>query len=204
VLAAALDPRFRKLSFLSNAEHSEVHEILVEKASSGDCSCSDTSDMPTIKNKKLSVLDRLLGEDVDKDKSSNVTEEVALYLQEHPIKRSEDPFACWHGNASRFPHLAVVACCYLAIPATSTPSERVFSVAGIVVDKRHCALTADMINALVFLHKNSSLLGLTNEVPVLPQPKLILQAQDTEDSDDCDDDFPDFTQLEQSHMQAQD
>ena len=79
-----------------------------------------------------------------------------------------------------------------------------FSVAGIVVDKRRCALTADMINALVFLHKNSFLLGLTNEVPVRPQPKLILQAQATGDSDDCDDDFPDFTQLEQSHIHAQD
>ena len=123
VLAAALDPRFRKLSLLSNSEHSEVHEILVEKASSGDCSCSDTSDMPPIKKKKLSALDHLLGEDVDKDKSSNVTEKVALYLQEHPIKRSEDPFAWWHSNASRFPHLAVVARRYLAIPATSTPSE---------------------------------------------------------------------------------
>ena len=36
VLEAALDPRFQKLSFLSNAERSEVHEILVEKASIGD------------------------------------------------------------------------------------------------------------------------------------------------------------------------
>ena len=30
--------------------------------------------------------------------------------------------------------------------------ERVFSVAGIVVDKCQCALTTEMINALVFLH----------------------------------------------------
>lgn len=39
VLAAALDPCFRKLSFLSNVERSELHEILVEKVSIGDCSC---------------------------------------------------------------------------------------------------------------------------------------------------------------------
>jgi len=31
----------------------------------------------------------------------------------------------------------------------------VFSVAGIVVDKRHAVLTAEKINALVFLNKNS-------------------------------------------------
>jgi len=31
----------------------------------------------------------------------------------------------------------------------------VFSVAGIVVDERRAALTAEMINALVFLNKNS-------------------------------------------------
>ena len=36
---------------------------------------------------------------------------------------------------------------YLAIPATSTPSDH---VAGIVVDKRRVALTPEMVDALVF------------------------------------------------------
>ena len=38
----------------------------------------------------------------------------------------------------------------LGISATSTTSER-FSVVGIVVNKICCDLTAEMINALVFL-----------------------------------------------------
>ena len=89
-----------------------------------------------MKKKKPNVLDRLLGEDVDMDGESNsVTEEVDLFLQEHPIKCKEDPLTWWQGNINRFPHLAILAHRYLAIPATSTPSERVFSVAGIVVDK---------------------------------------------------------------------
>ena len=33
VLAAALDPCFRKLLFLSSAEQDKVHDVLVEKAS---------------------------------------------------------------------------------------------------------------------------------------------------------------------------
>ena len=113
-------------------------------------SCSGTSEVPPIKKKKLSLLDHLLGEDVDVDKSSSVTEEVALFFQECLTKCHENPFAWWLGNANRFPNFAVLAHHYLATPATSTPSERVFSVAGIVVDKCHCALTADMINALMF------------------------------------------------------
>ena len=36
LLAAALDPWFQKLSFVSNAERSEVQKILVEKASISD------------------------------------------------------------------------------------------------------------------------------------------------------------------------
>ena len=101
------------------------------------------------------------------------------------------PFVWWHGNASYFPHLADLARHYLAIPATSTPSERVFSVAGIVVDKRRCALTAEMINALVFLHKNSSLLNLTSGTPLRRQPPLILQTQAPVDGDDNDSDSDD-------------
>ena len=191
VLAAALDPQFRKLSFLSRAEQCEVHEILVEKASIGDCSCSQLLDVPPIKKKKPSVLDRLLGEDLDHDKSNSVTENVALCLREHPIQHCDNPFVWWHGNVSHFPHLALVAWHHLGIPATSKPSERVFFVAGMVVDKHSCALSADMINALVFMLKNSSLLNLMNEVPVRPQPRLIPQAQDAKDSDDDDDDDDD-------------
>ena len=76
----------------------------------------------------------------------------------------------------------------MSIPAASAPSEKVFSVAGIVVDKCRCALTANMIIALVFLHKDSSLLSLTDEFPVRPESMLILPAQGAEDSDLDDDD----------------
>ena len=36
----------------------------------------------------------------------------------------------------RFPHLSILAKKFLATPATSTPSQRVFSVASIVVDRK--------------------------------------------------------------------
>lgn len=62
----------------------------------------------------------------------------------------------------------------MTIPATSTPSERVFSVAGIVVDKRRYAFTVEIINALVGVLEQKQLsLQPGNELPEQSEPKLI-------------------------------
>ena len=188
VLAIALDPRFHKL-FLSMSEQDKLQRTLLQKASNVDCTVTtDDRGEPPVK-KRPNVLDRLLGEDKDiaeDDEAVSTLEEIKIYFQERPIKQKENPLFWWRGNASRFPHLAVLAQKYLGIPATSTPSERIFSVAGIVVDKRHCALTAKMINALVFLHKNSHLLGMTEETLGPAEPELILQPKDRDVQDVSD------------------
>ena len=184
------------MSFLSEPEQAELQEVLVQKASavksktndSSDCSGTTISDgnktsEPPVK-RRMSVLDRLLGDEEKEEEDLSVLEEVKLYLQERPIKRREDPLCWWRVNGSRFPHLEILARKYLAIPATSTPSERVFSVAGIVVDKRRSAFTAEMIDALVFLNKNSFLLGLTDQLPTIPKPDLILEIDNESDGEE--------------------
>jgi hypothetical protein len=44
-----------------------------------------------------------------------------------------DPLAWWKGNERKFPILAKLARMYLAIQATSAPSERIFSVASRII-----------------------------------------------------------------------
>ena len=106
VLSAALDPRFRKLSFLSEPEQAELQEVLVQKANAVKSKTNDSSDSsgttisdgnktsePPVK-RRMSVLDRLLGDEEKEEEDLCVLEEVKLYLQECPIKRREDPL-CW-------------------------------------------------------------------------------------------------------------
>ena len=69
-----------------------------------------------------------------------------------------------------YPHLAVLARRFLCIPATSVPAERVFSAAGIIVNKLRCSLQHNNVDALIFLQKNrlqSTRSGIA-ELPALP------------------------------------
>ena len=52
------------------------------------------------------------------------------------------------------PHLAKLARRFRGIPATSVPAERVFSAAGIIVNKVRCSQQHNNADALIFLQKN--------------------------------------------------
>ncbi len=51
-------------------------------------------------------------------------------MDERQIGRNEDLFKWWQKNCIRFPVLAKLARMYLAIPASSTSCERIFSHSG--------------------------------------------------------------------------
>ena len=52
-----------------------------------------------------------------------------------------------------FPLIARVALKYCIIPATSTPCERIFSIAGCVLSERRANLSDKSARALIFLHE---------------------------------------------------
>jgi zinc finger BED domain-containing protein 1 (E3 SUMO-protein ligase ZBED1) len=59
-------------------------------------------------------------------------------------------------NHKPFPHLSVLAKQFLCIPATSAPSERVFSAAGLTIAKTRASLHPDNASDLIFLHNSWS------------------------------------------------
>ena len=60
----------------------------------------------------------------------------------------------WCNKAMKFPYLARVARRVLAIPATQAQSERMFSTAGLTVNKRHGSLDPENVELLLFLRCN--------------------------------------------------
>lgn len=80
--------------------------------------------------------------------------ELQSYLQATILDSEEEPLDWWREHRKLFPRLSHLARKYLCIPATSAPSERVFSTGGNVVTCHSASLKPDHVNRLKFLPKN--------------------------------------------------
>ncbi len=70
-----------------------------------------------------------------------------------------DPLVWWRAHVEKFPHVWLLALVVLAIPATSAPSEHVFSVAANIVNKKRVRLKTDNVDILVFLKSNKEFIS---------------------------------------------
>lgn len=80
--------------------------------------------------------------------------ELNSYLLSPTIDSEADPLAWWKLHQVSYAQLSKLARKYLCIPATSSPSERLFSTSGNVVTCQRTCLKPSKVNMLVFLAKN--------------------------------------------------
>jgi len=79
-------------------------------------------------------------------------EEYTQYIKESIILNKDfDPLDYWKQNTYRFPILSLLARRYLAIPATSAPIERVFSISNNIITKSRNRLLPSTVKQLLLL-----------------------------------------------------
>jgi hypothetical protein len=64
---------------------------------------------------------------------------------------ANNPLLWWKTHASQFPQLAKLARRVLCVPATSAPSERIFSIAGLIARQKRNRLAPETVALLVHL-----------------------------------------------------
>lgn len=85
--------------------------------------------------------------------------ELTLYKGEPSISLKDhegnyrNPLFWWSVHQRKYKYLSILASRLLCIPATSAPSERVFSAAGLTITKDRARLASDTANELIFLHE---------------------------------------------------
>jgi len=89
--------------------------------------------------------------------------EIAMYKTDKgcPLNNENgnyyDPLEWWKINETKYPNIWLLAQRILSIPATSAPSERVFSAAANIIDKKRARITTDNAELVMFLRGNKSL-----------------------------------------------
>ena len=69
-----------------------------------------------------------------------------------------DPLEWWKKNQLKYPYLARLASLYLAVPATSAPSERIWSRASRILTLKRANLKAKVAQRMMFIKENLSVL----------------------------------------------
>ncbi|XP_073672068.1 E3 SUMO-protein ligase ZBED1-like [Paramisgurnus dabryanus] len=173
MIASALDPRHKHLPFLSREKQKAVLDKLKELcadvehaieedmgdeeepgAAGGDDDVAVTAGPSSGASHKESAMSLLLGDDYSAADATDPQLEVDTYVKDSRPSLESNPLDWWRANQTRFPRLAILAQRYLCIPGTSVPSERVFSAAGLVVNRLRTRLTPEHVDMLVFLNKN--------------------------------------------------
>ncbi|CAG5052904.1 unnamed protein product [Parnassius apollo] len=156
VLATILDPRFKKKGFKTSddekragqwlekayASHLTKERLAVEETQPTPSTSSGTS------NDLLGFLDV---PDVSTPLSNSLVD-VRQYLEKPVIDRKECPITYWKYTNNKLKELAML---YLCIPASSVPSERIFSKAGQILTERRNRLKEKRLNELLFIKQNS-------------------------------------------------
>lgn len=169
-IATFLDPRYKKLPFLSPQERAKVETNLIDEAKAileKQTACledfSFVSEEPPNKKQASSTQENPLAaifcqSDTDQGQEelhSQVLEELSNYKSQRVLGLNEDPLLWWSSHAALFPTLPKLLQKYWCVPATSVPCHRLFSSSGTILCGKRNRIVPALVDQQVFLYENS-------------------------------------------------
>ena len=159
LLSTILDPRVKSIGKKDEEEeilhkyYEEYQENYLPTPIESPIESRSTSPTPieilnkSYKPKLFSIFEQ------NQPKASNEVEE---YLKEDKITFNQYPFNWWLNKKNKYPILAKMARTFLAIPATSTSSERLFSDAGNLLTSKRSKIDSELFKRMMFLKRNAT------------------------------------------------
>lgn len=158
--ATFLDPRLKKKAFGSelnanNAQMSIINELkdYMSIENSNQVVESITTESIYVEDEIWGAIDKkILQNNTQLNPYSTAALTIKQYIELPYLDRKMDPLLFWEEKKQLFPALYKLALKYLCIPATSVPSERLFSKAGMLCNARRNRLVPKKLNQILFLN----------------------------------------------------
>uniref|UniRef100_A0A8D0L4Y7 BED-type domain-containing protein n=1 Tax=Sphenodon punctatus TaxID=8508 RepID=A0A8D0L4Y7_SPHPU len=169
-LACALDPRFRGLDFVNQADRMETLHLLQIEASklaqAAPAAAAPPASSPSLPAAQLceeAGIEFLLGGLCGMRNAPGTTHqqaelESASFQSGEALALAQEPLRWWRTHHSQYPLLARAARKLLAVPATSAPAARLFSQDGEAFNAKCQSLSPEHVDMLLFLHANRAAL----------------------------------------------
>nr|XP_054755997.1 uncharacterized protein LOC129261993 [Lytechinus pictus] len=159
MLAALLDPRFKKLKFI--AEEDKVDVLLALKSvmlASPGVADGEGGNNQSGDSKESSPFLCLFGngEEEGVPDKLDIDSEINSYMDFPALRHDSCPLDWWRVNRSRFPNLVKLAKQFLCMPAIAQPMSDIMAGAT-MLDLKRAVLETEVIAPLIFLNHNWSL-----------------------------------------------
>ena len=125
---------------------------------------STSAEDPPSSSKKYKLWENLSESEEESDEpvpqlpvavtQARVLEALRYYWDSPRISQADDPYAFWRQNSHEYPEVFLVAKATFSCPSGSVDSERLFSVAGDIINVRRTKLTPINAEDQIFLAKN--------------------------------------------------
>lgn len=158
-----LDPRFKKYGFSSNDRFETCKSQLARKLQNLNIDIPNNVINEENQNTSLVQSSSSIWKKFDDQvnlivgqNNSFVASVVELdkYLSESLLSRQLDPLKWWSSRKQLYPRLYEIVKRRLCVPATSVPSERIFSKAGLVLNSKRTRLTTSKVEKIIFIQSN--------------------------------------------------
>ncbi|KAM8975374.1 E3 SUMO-protein ligase ZBED1 [Pelodytes ibericus] len=179
-VATFLDPRYKKLPFLSAFERAQVENRVIEEAKSlldrgkdsfrPDDKVFTVSDEPPVKKLMVSStpppsssINNMLAEifcqsgtsEDPEEWHAQIVEELSNFKSQKVLGLNDDPLKWWSDRLALFPLLPKVLQKYWCIASTRVFPERLFSSSANVINAKRNRLAPAHVDEQVFLYENT-------------------------------------------------
>ena len=123
----------------------------IEAEHDQESSC-DVQGGSTSSSELWATIDECIAMNQTRPSTSNSMVILRSYLEQGNISRKECPLRWWANNGTTFSSLCHFVKKYMSIPATSVPSERIFSKAGEIILLKRNRLKSKNVDMIMFLN----------------------------------------------------